>query len=82
MSTFITPPNSGRSSNTFHMAPGTKEKLQEAIQVLESYFTCNQKIDSGERKKMAEDLAFLFNEDNDVSFAVSKMIGCLLAKRG
>ena len=53
------------------MTVHTKEKLLEAIRVLESYFLCHHKAEVGERKKMSGDLAFLFNEDNDVSYAVS-----------
>lgn len=71
MATFITPPNSTRSQGSFQMPTNTKEKLQEAIQILESYFKPNnQRVDAGERKKMSEELSFLFNDDNDVSFAV------------
>jgi hypothetical protein len=61
----------------------TKEKLGEAIKVKESYFNQhkhNLKVDGGERKKMSEDLAFLFNDDNSVSYAVSIQSGTLNSK--
>jgi len=73
MASFITPPNSATNSNErFQMTTSTKEKLEESIKVLGSYFNQHSlKVDGGERKKMSEDLAFLFNDDNSVSYAVS-----------
>jgi hypothetical protein len=42
------------------MTESEKEKPQEAIRVLESYFIPHdRKVDSGERKKMPEDLAYI-----------------------